>query len=227
MSRSDHYQWKLKEILFCPYVLGELIEERGADETDPELMDRREEFARLLLTRIPSYLTEHQAQVFELVMIQGKTQVEAAKIIGCNQSSITKALKGNMDYRDPRGMKRFGGMFRRVRKMMVKDLEVMELAGELGLALPSEESSFLPRPKKEAREATAKKPVGRPRGSLLRASRAEGAEMGWREQRWAAIRAAVASGELRADVARQFGVSPGLVSTLCGPIPGRKPRARK
>ena len=77
-------------------------------------------------------LTPRQKQVIELVSLQKLTQQEAAKILGVNQSSITKSLHGNVDYskRDENNKKTkivYGGSLRRIRKLALEDEKIKQI----------------------------------------------------------------------------------------------------
>ena len=103
-NRSNAYQHLFGEISVAMEMLESFNEDASIhkrlnphayNEAVAELEEQlRKEFWRL----VDDNLTARQKQVIELISIQKLTQQEAAKILGVNQSSITKSLHGNVDY---------------------------------------------------------------------------------------------------------------------------------
>lgn len=89
-----------------------------------ELYDLQEQL-RLAYWRIIDNLTKRQREVLRM-LADGKTQMEVAKVLKVNQSSITKSLNGNTDYRN-NGKKVYGGSRKRLRKIASKDPEIQEI----------------------------------------------------------------------------------------------------
>jgi predicted transcriptional regulator len=56
---------------------------------------------------------------------QGYTQMEIAKMLNVNQSSITKCLNGNVDYKH--GQKVYGGLKKKLKKHIEKDEVIQSL----------------------------------------------------------------------------------------------------
>lgn len=73
---------------------------------------------------INTLLTDRQKEVIKLSS-QGKTQMEIAKILNVNQSSITKSLHGNVDYKN--GKRAYGGSKKKLQKIIVNDEKIKEL----------------------------------------------------------------------------------------------------
>lgn len=137
-NRSNAYQHLFGEISVAIEILESFNEESsiykrlnpyGYNEAVAELEEQlRVEFWRL----VDANLTPRQKQVIELISIKKLTQQEAAKILGVNQSSITKSLNGNVDYskRDEKNNKTkvvYGGSLRRLRKLCQEDEKIKEI----------------------------------------------------------------------------------------------------
>lgn len=90
----------------------------------------RKEFWRIVDTQ----LTERQKIVLKLAA-QGSTQMEIAKILNVNQSSITKSLNGNVDYSkcdkknsdNNKNKVSYGGSKKRLRKLLSEDKKIQEI----------------------------------------------------------------------------------------------------
>lgn len=129
-NRSDKYQYVLVESPCSPEMLTEVADSEGINaQLNPwgyneELLilkDRlKESFWRLV-----KMLTPRQQEVIRL-LARGRTQTEIAKRLGVNQSSVTKSLNGNCDYK---GNKRvfYGGSRKRLIKLAEQDPEVQEI----------------------------------------------------------------------------------------------------
>jgi predicted transcriptional regulator len=59
----------------------------------------------------------------------GYTQMEIAKMLNVNQSSITKSLNGNVDYKN--GKKVYGGARKKIRKIIELDDEIKQILQEM------------------------------------------------------------------------------------------------
>ncbi len=94
------------------------------DETVLELEDKlKEEFWRLV-----EKLTPRQKEVIRLYA-DGLTQMEIAKKLGVNQSSITKSIHGNVDYK--KGRKVYGGSSKRLKKIIDVDPKIKEILDKI------------------------------------------------------------------------------------------------
>lgn len=124
-NRSDSYQWVLLETAcsndmmeaFCndDSIYARLSGGFAYDERMLELEDRlKKEFWRV----VDTLLTERQREVIRLYA-DGYTQMEIAKMLNVNQSSITKSLNGNVDYKN--GKKVYGGARKKIRKIIELD----------------------------------------------------------------------------------------------------------
>jgi predicted transcriptional regulator len=133
-NRSDSYQYLLIETA-CS---NEMMESFSNDESissrlNPfqynedliELDDQlKEEFWRV----VDTMLTERQREVLHLCA-EGYTQMEIAKKLKVNQSSITKSLNGNVDYKN--GKVVYGGAKKKIRKIIEIDETIREILAKI------------------------------------------------------------------------------------------------
>jgi len=123
-NRSDRYQHVLVEASCSPDMLAEFSDARGItgminnSNYDEELFDLQDQLRKELWRIIRAKLTKRQCEVIELYA-QGLTQIEIAKKLNVNQSSITKSINGNCDYRN--GKKVYGGAKKKLRRLADQD----------------------------------------------------------------------------------------------------------
>lgn len=92
-----------------------------------ELEDQlRVEFWRVVNT----LLTDRQRDVIKL-RSDGLTQMEVAKKLGVNQSSVAKNLKGNSSYTEGLPRKSYGGSTRKLRKIIETDEKIQEILAKI------------------------------------------------------------------------------------------------
>lgn len=90
-----------------------------------ELEDQlKKEFWRV----VDTLLTPRQREVIRLYA-DGYTQMEIAKMLNVNQSSITKSLNGNVDYKN--GKKIYGGARKKIRKIIENDDKIKQILSEM------------------------------------------------------------------------------------------------
>ncbi len=132
-NRSNGYQHLFTEQPYSNEMMAEFSEAQGLVENyKPEdreslldlRIDLRKEFWRLAREN----LTARQFQVIEL-MAMGYTQIEIAKQLNVNQSSITKSLNGNCDYRN--GKKIYGGAKKKLKRLADKDPRIQSIIGQI------------------------------------------------------------------------------------------------
>ena len=134
-NRSDKYQWVLLETVcsndmmeaFCneDSIYNRLTGGFAYDETLIDLEDQlKKEFWRV----VDTLLTPRQREVIRLYA-DGYTQMEIAKMLNVNQSSITKSLNGNVDYKN--GKKIYGGARKKIRKIIENDDRIKEILAEM------------------------------------------------------------------------------------------------
>lgn len=129
-NRSDSYQWILLESPCSPEMLTEFSDAQGLHgvmnyaEYNEELYDLKDKLKSAFWRIINTQLTKRQRQVIRLYA-DGYTQIEIAKMLNVNQSSITKSINGNCDYRN--GKKIYGGAKKKLRRIASKDKEIQLL----------------------------------------------------------------------------------------------------
>jgi cell division protein FtsL len=125
--RSQRYQFLLLESVFPTEMLEAFSNEESVYKRlnpfdyNEEIMQLEEELKKEFWRVVNSCLTERQRQVIELSS-QGKTQMEIAKELNVNQSSITKSLHGNVDYN--KGSRVYGGSLKRMKKLCENDPKI-------------------------------------------------------------------------------------------------------
>lgn len=132
--RSDSYQWTIQEIPVSYDILATYSNGQGYqgalnpfkyDERLFELEDRLKAKTRSIMNEC---LTERQKRIVFLYY-DGYTQSEIAEMLGCNQSSITKSLNGNRDYKN--GTKIYGGTTKKLKKLFDADPEIKQILNEM------------------------------------------------------------------------------------------------
>ena len=129
-NRSDKYQHVLLESPCAPDVLTEFSDARGIGgmlnyaEYNEELYDLQDKLRAAFWRIIKTKLTKRQCEVIQLYA-DGYTQTEIAKILNVNQSSITKSINGNCDYRN--GRRIYGGAKKKLRKIAATDPEIKDI----------------------------------------------------------------------------------------------------
>ena len=132
-NRSDHYQNIFAELPYSNEMMAEFAERDGiTTRNDPELRERyldAKERLRLAFWRlIDEQLTDRQTEVLKL-LCKGLTQIEIANKLNVNQSSITKSINGNCDYKN--GKRVYGGAKKKLIRLVEKDKEIQEILKEL------------------------------------------------------------------------------------------------
>ena len=126
-NRSDRYQHILVESSCSPDMLTEFSDQKGIagilndGDYSEEMLVLKDQLASAFWRIIKTKLTPRQCEVIELYA-QGLTQTEIAKKLNVNQSSITKSINGNCDYRN--GKKIYGGAKKKLRRIAALDPEI-------------------------------------------------------------------------------------------------------
>lgn len=133
-NRSDAYQWILLETV-CSH---EMLESFGNEDSisarlnpyayDENLMELEEKLKKEFWRVVDTLLTPRQREVIRLYA-DGYTQMEIAKMLNVNQSSITKSLNGNVDYKN--GKKIYGGARKKIRKIIENDEKIKEILAQM------------------------------------------------------------------------------------------------
>jgi len=141
-NRSDSYQHFIAEISTSPEILTELSDQKSIisnlnphayNETLLDLQDQlKEAYWRIIDTK----LTPRQREVIHLCK-DGLTQCEIAKALNVNQSSITKSIHGNCDYKN--GKRVYGGAKKKLQKIASEDPEIIYLLEEIAKIIDDED----------------------------------------------------------------------------------------
>lgn len=123
-TRSKGYQHIIVESPCSPEMLAECSDSQGITGMlnsmahSEELLDLQEKLMTEFWRIVDTKLTARQSQVLRLYA-QGLTQIEIAKRLNVNQSSITKSINGNCDYRN--GKKIYGGARKKLLRIAAQD----------------------------------------------------------------------------------------------------------
>ncbi len=134
-NRSDHYQYLLLEISVCPFTISDLSSAQGMNyrlkpfDYSEKLLDLKDQLKKRMWEIIDAGLTERQKEVIKL-WAKGKTQNEIAKLLGINQTSVHKVIKGNIDYATS-CKKRYGGAFKKIAKLCANDEDIQKILTEI------------------------------------------------------------------------------------------------
>lgn len=134
-NRSNGYQYILLESLCAPETLTIYADSQSfttmQDEENAEKLKELKEQLKVEFWRLVKKLTPRQQEVLELLS-EGKTQIEIAKKLKVNQSSVTKSLNGNLEYgnkdvKDGSKRKSYGGAKRKILKLAAQDSTIQEI----------------------------------------------------------------------------------------------------
>lgn len=132
-NRSEKYQWSILEIVFSHEMMGSFSNaESLSDRLNPyhyneDVMDLEDELKHEFW-RIVKQLTPRQQQVIKLCA-DGYTQMEIARRLKVNQSSITKSLHGNIDYK--KGRRIYGGAAKKLIKIIENDEKIKSILNKI------------------------------------------------------------------------------------------------
>jgi DNA-binding CsgD family transcriptional regulator len=133
-NRSDYYQHILVECSCAPDVLTKVSDSDGIGARlnpygyNEEILDLKDQLKVAFWRIVDTKLTSRQRKVIHLYA-EGLTQTEIAKKLNVNQSSITKCINGNCDYRN--GKKIYGGARKKLQKFAEQDSEVQEILSRI------------------------------------------------------------------------------------------------
>lgn len=132
-TRSQAYQFLIVESL-CSNEMMEAFsnEDSISNRLNPYHYDERiidlEEQLKEEFWRIVENLTPRQKEVIKL-SADGYTQMEIAKMLNVNQSSVTKSIHGNVDYK--KGKKIYGGSKKKLSKIIESDTKIKAILDEM------------------------------------------------------------------------------------------------
>jgi len=133
-NRSDHYQWILLETVCSNDMMEAFCNEDGIyNKLNPfgyneDLMELEDQLKVEFWRVVDTLLTSRQKEVIKLYA-DGYTQMEIAKMLNVNQSSITKSLNGNVDYKN--GKRVYGGARKKIRKIIELDDRIKDILNKM------------------------------------------------------------------------------------------------
>lgn len=140
-TRSDRYQYLLLETV-CSNDMMEAFsnEESIYKRLNPfsyneEVILLEDQLKKEFWRVVENLLTPRQKQVIQLYS-DGYTQMEIAKMLNVNQSSITKSINGNVDYKN--GKKIYGGAKKKLQKIVQNDTKIKEILAKIAELRDSE-----------------------------------------------------------------------------------------
>jgi DNA-binding CsgD family transcriptional regulator len=133
-NRSDSYQYVILESVCSNDMMESFCNEESIynrlnpfcyneDLIDLEIL-LKQEFWRI----VDTLLTPRQREIVRLYS-DGYTQMEIAKMLKVNQSSITKSLNGNVDYTN--GKRIYGGVKKKINKIIENDEKIKEILAKM------------------------------------------------------------------------------------------------
>ena len=133
-NRSDSYQWVLLETVCSNDMMEAFCNEDSIHSRlnpfkyNEDLMELEDELKIEFWRVVDTLLTPRQKEVIRLYA-DGYTQMEIAKMLNVNQSSITKSLNGNVDYKN--GKKIYGGARKKIKKIIENDEKIKEILAKI------------------------------------------------------------------------------------------------
>lgn len=131
-SRSNAYQQIFRELQLDTEVFARLFENEDGDKRkvtwSQEFNTLNDQLASRICDLMSSGLTVKQREVVKLTL-DGYTQMEIAKMLGRNQSSVVKSLQGNVDYgKDSKFKgKHYGGTFKKMIAKIKEDQIIKDI----------------------------------------------------------------------------------------------------
>jgi len=120
-NRSDQYQYLLLEIVYSNDMMESFHNDDSISarlnpfEYNEDLLDLEDQLKKEFWIIVETLLTERQKEVIRLYA-DGYTQMEIAKKLNVNQSSVTKSINGNVDYKN--GKRVYGGSRKKLQKII-------------------------------------------------------------------------------------------------------------
>ena len=136
-NRSDKYQYILLETVCSNDMMEAFCNEDSISarlnpfDYNEDLMELEDQLKTEFWRVVDTLLTDRQKEVIRLYA-DGYTQMEIAKMLNVNQSSITKSLNGNVDYKN--GKKIYGGARKKIRKIIENDDAIKDILNKMQAA---------------------------------------------------------------------------------------------
>jgi DNA-directed RNA polymerase specialized sigma24 family protein len=131
-NRSDACQHLFHEISFSQDMLStfrnddSILSRLCPHQYDERLLDLDDQLRQEFWRVVGEALSDKQKKIIELIGKEGYTQQETAKVMGCNQSSIAKALHGNNS-----GDSVYGGIYKKLRDAVFADEKILAILQEM------------------------------------------------------------------------------------------------
>ncbi len=129
-NRSDSYQYLILETVCSNEMLSSFCNEDSISARlnpfayDEDLIELEEQLKKEFWRVVETLLTPRRRDVIRLYA-DGYTQMEIAKKLKVNQSSITKSLNGNVDYKN--GKRVYGGSRKKINKIIEGDEKIKDI----------------------------------------------------------------------------------------------------
>ena len=129
-TRSEGYQNLFAETICSNEMMESFCNEDSIkDRLNPfkyneDLINLEDELKKEFWRIVNSLLTDRQKEVIRLLS-DGLTQMEIAKKLEVNQSSITKSINGNVSYL--KGRTTYGGAKKKLKKIIQSDEKIIEI----------------------------------------------------------------------------------------------------
>lgn len=135
-NRSDKYQFLLLETVCSNDMMEAFCNEDSISarlnpfEYNENLIELEDQLKKEFWRVVDTLLTPRQREVIHLYA-DGYTQMEIAKMLNVNQSSITKSLNGNVDYKN--GKVIYGGAKKKIRKIIELDNKIKDILEKIAI----------------------------------------------------------------------------------------------
>lgn len=129
-TRSDRYQYLILETVCSNDMLESFCNEDSISARlnpfayNEDLIELEDQLKIEFWRVVETLLTPRQKDVIRLYA-DGYTQMEIAKMLDVNQSSITKSLNGNVDYKN--GKRVYGGSKKKINKIIQNDQKIIDI----------------------------------------------------------------------------------------------------
>ena len=133
-NRSDHYQPFFLETAYSNDMMESFCNEDSLSvrlnpfQYNEDLIDLEDQLKEEFWRIVNTLLTDRQRDVLRLYA-DGYTQMEIAKKLNVNQSSITKSIHGNVDYKN--GKRVYGGSEKKLKKILQTDTKIAEILDKM------------------------------------------------------------------------------------------------
>ncbi len=126
-NRSNKYQFLFVETVCSNDMMEAFCNEDSIYnrlnpfEYNEDFLDLEDQLKKEFWRIVDTLLTSRQREVIRLYA-DGYTQMEIAKLLNVNQSSVTKSINGNVDYKNHKVV--YGGVKRKIRKIIENDAKI-------------------------------------------------------------------------------------------------------